>query len=167
MCDPTRGSERMKSVRCALLFAIQALLFFALCAPLTADDTTDALMRLYKQKDDITQRYDIMRSIAKKNDPNTVPFMTESLDELNQMGVLSDKKDEEVRNNLKTLIVRALGDMKAEKAGPVIIKTVRDAKDPYLKGEAIHSLGKIGDTSYAEEIALILKNLNSAHKSIF
>ena len=161
MCDLTRGSERMKSVRCAFLFVMQALLIFAIWVPLVADDTMEALMQLYKQKDNTTQRYDIMRSIAKKNDPNTVPFMTESLDELNQMGVLSDKKDEEVRNNLKTLIVRALGDMKAEKAGPVIIKTVRDAKDPYLKGEAIHSLGKIGDTSYAEEIALILKSLNT------
>jgi HEAT repeat protein len=151
----------MKIVRCAFLFAVLALLFFAICVPLTADDTMEALMRLYTQKGDITQRYDIMRSIVKKNDPNTVPFLTESLDELNQMGVLPDKKDEEVRKNLKMLLVQALGDMKAGKAGPVIFKTVKDAEDPYLEGEAIHSLGKIGDKQYAEEIALILKNLNT------
>jgi hypothetical protein len=151
----------MKSVRCAFLFVMLAMLVFTVWVPLVADDTMEALMRLYEQKGNITQRYDIMREIVKKNDPSTVPFMTESLDELNQMGVLPNKKDEEVRKNLKMLLVRTLGDWKAEKAGPVIYKTVRDAEDPYLKGEAIHALGKIGDIQYAEEIALVLKNLNT------
>jgi hypothetical protein len=139
---------------------ISALLASGAAVPLIADETTDALMGIYKQKKNITQRYDIMRSIVEANDPNTVSFMTESLDELNHMGVLSDKKDEEVRKNLKMVLVQALGDMKAEKAGPVIYKTIRDAEDPYLKGEAIHSLGKIGDKNYAEEVALILKDVN-------
>lgn len=151
----------MKRVRCAFLCMMSALLVFAAAVPLIADDTMEALLALYKQKKDITQRYDIMRSIVKKNDPSTVSFMVESLDELNQMGVLPNKKDEEVRKNLKMVLVQALGDMKAEKAGPIIYKTVKDAEDPYLKGEAIHSLGKIGDTTYAEEIALVLKNLNT------
>lgn len=150
----------MKRIRCIVSCAV-SLVLLAAASTASADDTLAALIGLYKEKTDITQRYDIMRAIVGRSDPSTVSFMIESLDELNQMGVLPDKKGEEVRKNLKKLLVQSLGDMKADKAGPIIYRTVKDADDPYLKGEAIHSLGKIGDAAYAEEIALILKGVNT------
>ena len=137
-----------------------AVLMPVFCFSAFADVNTETLIKLYNRKRDMQSKYDIMREIVEKNDSGTIPFLIEALDDLNQYGGLKEKKREEVRQELMIITVREIGDLKAGDAAPVLARTVRDAKNPVLKSEAIYSLGKIGDRSRAGMIAETLKNLN-------
>ncbi len=146
------------------ILPIAVIAGFALyvCIPLVsaADEVTDVWSALYKRAKTLDQKYEIMQNIYALDNRDFIPFLTEALDELLQYKGGKDLKRDQVHNNLEVLVVKKLGELKAEGAAPLIFTVVRDAKDPYLKSEAILSLGKIGAAQYASSVALILKDLN-------
>lgn len=119
--------------------------------------------RIYRRVTDLEQKFAIMQNIAPLDDKSLEPFLTSSLEDL-VYGDLSQYRrtpatydDWEV---LTRLIVKELGDIKAQDASTVIWDVVRTAEVPLLKAEALISLGEIRAVEYAPEIATILRNLN-------
>lgn len=150
----------MKGIRSntVLLFAC---IFLISCVPLaSADEVTDVWSGLYKRAKTLDQKYEIMQNIYELDNRDFIPFLREALDELIQYKGGRDLKKDQVHKKLEMLVVKKLGELKAESAAPLIFTVVRDAKDPYVKSEAIFALGETGAAQYAQSIALILKNLN-------
>ncbi len=139
-----------------------AVFMFLICIPLvsTADEVTDVWSGLYKRAKTIDQKYEIMQNVYELDNRDFIPFLTEALDGLILYKGGKDLKRDQVHNKLEVLVIKKLGELKAEGAAPLIFTVVRDAKDPYLKSEAILALGEIGAAQYASSISLILKKLN-------
>jgi len=135
-------------------------LFLLIPSILVADEVTDVWSRLYKRAKTLDQKYEIMQDIYKLDNKDFIPFLTEALDELIQYKGGRDLKRVQVHNKLEVLVIKKLGELKAKEAAPLIFTVLREAEDPYLKSEAILSLGKIGAAQYASSVALILKKLN-------
>ena len=143
---------------------IKAILFIGLFvmlllpAAVFADEVTEVWAQIYNQAHTLHQKYEIMLSIVELDNRDAVPVLMGALEEVNQMKLYLDEKDMVIQNNLKTLIINELGDLRAAEAAPLIYRVMRETKDPYLKGEALIALGETGARRYAEDIALILRN---------
>ena len=135
-------------------------LFLLIPSILVADEVTDVWSQIYKRAKTLDQKYEIMQDIYKLDNKDFIPFLTEALDELFQYKRGRDLKSVQVHKKLEVLVIKKLGELKAKEAAPLIFTVVREAGDPYLKSEAILSLGKIGAVQYASSVALILKKLN-------
>jgi len=144
--------HRILLFACIILVAIPATLF--------SDEVSELWGTLYTQAKTVQQKYEIMLNIVELDNHDFTPLLIEALDELNQQRLYTDRKEIVVQNDLKTLIVRELGEMRASDASDEIFRVVRDSQDPYLKEEALIALGKIGAREYALNIALILRNLS-------
>jgi hypothetical protein len=64
------------------------------------------------------------------------------------------------------LIVKELGRLKDHDAADLIWQVVENARDPFLKGEAIIAEGRIGAKKYVNKMDLMLRNLNRNFGSI-
>ena len=143
---------------------IKTILFIGLSvmlllpAAVFADEVTEVWAQIYNQTHTLHQKYEIMLSIVELDNRDAVPVLMGALEEVNQMKLYLDEKDMVIQNNLKTLIINELGDLRAAEAAPLIYRVMRETKDPYLKGEALIALGETGARRYAENIALILRN---------
>ena len=137
---------------------IVIFLFFIGFESLFGDEVTELWTRLYNKAQSYQQKYDIMLNMVEIQSRDIIPTLVKALDELNQV-VGVNKKDMEVVRKLKILIIKKLGELKAREAEDLIYDIVRNTKDPFVKSEALISLGKIGTKKYAQHIAMILKNL--------
>ena len=143
----------------------QTLLLIALSVILVVpgvvfpDEATEVWAKVYKHAPSLQQKYAVMLNIVELDNRDVISLLIEALDDLNNQSIELDKKEIVIQNDLKSLIVNELGDLKASEAGPYIYRTVKEAEDPFLKGEAISALGKTGAKVYTRNIALILKNL--------
>lgn len=90
-----------------------------------------------------------------------IPVLTEALEE--QLGELENSGDVTARLNTveyTKMIVKELGRLKARDAAPYLWQIVGAVDEPFLKGEAIIALGKVGASEYITGLNLILRNLN-------
>jgi len=136
-----------------------ALIYCVLPALAPSDEVTEMWARLYKQADTLKQKYEIMQNIVEMHDRDISPLLIDALDELIQQSLYLDRKEKAILNDLKIMVVKKLGDLRAANAAEYIFTVVIEADDPQLKSEALIALGEIGAAEYARDISLILRNL--------
>jgi hypothetical protein len=126
-----------------------------------ANEVSAVWARLYGRARSMQQQYDIMLNIVELDDRDMIPTLSSALEELllNQRN-LGSTTEKALHTRLTKLIVMELGTLKALETADYVWDVQQTADDPILKGEAIIALGKMGAKEYADEIAMILRNLN-------
>lgn len=146
------------------LFAITALV----TTMIYAGEEAETWARLYRRLEDPEQRYMVMQNIAVLDDRSMEPFLKESLDDL----VYGESS--QYRTNPETFprwerltrtIVKELGEIKGQSAATSVWDVARSAETPLLKADALIALGQMRAEEYADDIGLILRNLNFASRS--
>ncbi len=138
------------------------LLFLLITVSLSfAGEAADVWSRLYNRAKTYEQRYEIMLNIAELEDHDLPPFLSAALNDLIvtwRNPVNSSQLT--LHNQLIELIVEQLGSLKIRDSADHLFTVVKDAEDPFLKRAALIALGKVSGTAYADEIAMLLRNLN-------
>ena len=125
-----------------------------------SDEVSEGWTRVYQQTTKLAQKYEMMKNIVELDNIDMIPLLIQALEDLNAQHFKLSKKKRSLQKELKILIIKELGDLKAGEAAPVIYITMKGARDPYLKKDAITALGEIGAKSYVPEIAKVLQNLS-------
>ena len=149
---------KIKIIKKSLLVMIVGLLFTFSSNFLFCDEVTELWTDLYNKAQTYQQKYDIMLNMIEIQSRDIIPTLISALDELTQV-VNVNKKDLEIVKKLEILVIRKLGELRASEAADLIFDVVRYTNDPFVKSEALMSLGKIGAKKYAQNIAVMLKNL--------
>ena len=132
-----------------------------LTANVFADEVSAVWRRLYGRARSLDAKYTIMLTLGELDDPSLIPLLEDTLADLNASKTqITSTIDKLVYNELVKLVVKELGDLRDGNASHLIYDVVRNAADPYLAGTAIVSLGKVGDVTFADDIAIILRNIN-------
>ncbi|MBN1410409.1 MAG: hypothetical protein JW969_06160 [Spirochaetales bacterium] len=125
-----------------------------------ADSTTDLWANVYRNTQTVNDRYDVMLGISKINNNDFVPFLLEVLEDLVKEKIANDTLAViELKDKIKVLAVRMLGDYGEKRAGPLFSQIIKESNNPLLRREALISMGKIREGRYAQEIAVLLYNL--------
>ncbi len=137
------------------------LVFLFIAAALPANEVSAVWIRLFRRATTLSQKSNIMVNIVEQHDRDMIPVLMEALEA--QVGEFENSGD--VTARLKTteytkMVVKELGRLKATEAAPFIWQIVDAVDDPFLKGEAIIALGKVGARQYIAELNLMLRNLN-------
>ena len=138
---------------------LACMLFVGIAAGASADAVSDAWTRVYRRTETLEQRYQVMQSIAALDNPELIPLLTESLGELLDVLRQRTATEQRVWESLVRSIVAELGDLGARDSGPLLYRVVEEARDPVVRSEALPALGRAGATDYADEIALLLRNV--------
>ena len=144
---------------------LAALVGPILIAPLlpisvTADPVTEAWARVYRVTETVEQRFEIMQNIVEMDNREFVPLLVQSLEELLSTNTPESPSEQVLREKLIRMIVGELGEFKAPEAADLVYRVVEEIDDPYLRAEALIATGRVGGKEYADEIALLLRNLN-------
>jgi len=142
-------------------FFVVILIFIFVASAIPANEISAVWTRLFRRAVSLSQKSNIMENIVEQHSRDMVPVLMEALEE--QVGNLQNSGD--VTERLKTaeytkMIVKELGRLKANEASSYIWQIVEVVDDPFLKGEAIIALGKVGARQYTNELNLLLRNLN-------
>lgn len=147
----------MKTVKFLLPFL--GVLFLA---NLGADEKTAVWERIYRTSNSDEQRYAVMLNILGLQDRSFVPMIMESLSDLNRRNIeLGQSNDVRLKVSLAQLLVKELGNLKAAEAGVEVFSVFNEVKDPFLKGEAALTLGKIRAVNYLPFLVRRLESLNT------
>lgn len=143
---------------------IAVLLFVLLSAVVTylpANEVAAVWTRLYDRAVSYPQKQQIMMNIVEQHDRDMIPVLTDALDvEVRNLRNTENITEKSMQIDLMKMIVMELGELKANEAAAVLHETAMNVDDPFLKGEALISLGKVGARQYVNELALLLRNLN-------
>jgi len=142
-----------------ILSIVLILLIVATAIP--ANEVSAVWTRLFRRAVSLTQKSNIMSNIVEQHNRDMIPVLIEALEE--QIGSLENSGDVTARMetaDYTKMIVKELGRLKATEASPYIWQIVQASDDPFLKGEAIIALGKVGARKYTNELNLLLRNLN-------
>lgn len=132
-----------------------------------ADEVTAIWTRLYERARTLDQKQQIMVNIVEQHSRDMIPVLTEALDaELRTFRNTDNVTEESQKNELMKMVVKELGRLKAREAAPVVWETVETVDEPLLKGEAIVAVGKMGARQYADEMAMMLRNINFNYDEI-
>ncbi len=149
----------MKKSKLIILWAIILAVFLVI--PISANEVSAVWTRLYKKATSLSQKYNIMENIVEQHSRDMIPVLEQALQE--QVAHFSNTGDTTNRmENTKftKLIVKELGRLKDHDAADLIWQVVENAKDPFLKGEAIIAEGRVGARKYVNKMDLMLRNLN-------
>ncbi len=141
------------------LTAIIILMLFS--SVLSASEVSAVWTRLFRRASSFSQKTSIMLNIIEQNDREMIPVLMEALDE--QIGALQNPGDITARvqtNEYIKMIVKELGQLKAGESAPLIWQIVENSEDPFLKGESIIALSRVGAGKYVVELNTMLRNLN-------
>lgn len=129
---------------------------------LYGNEETAVWSRLYRQAGSFDQKYIIMENIAKLNDRDLIPVLTEALQELNvDRENISNVTDRGRQYALMQLIVEEIGELKALDAAEELFLVVTEVNDdPFLQASAVRALGDIGARQYADKLSMMLRNIN-------
>ena len=117
--------------------------------------------RLYRRAESLEDRMTVMQSAVRKPSADLVPMLVQAITELNsEREQLESTTARIAHTELSKLVVRTLGEVGAVEAADLVFDVVRNATDPFLRGEAIFTLGRIGAREYSDDVAMILRNLN-------
>ncbi|MDA3851520.1 MAG: HEAT repeat domain-containing protein [Spirochaetaceae bacterium] len=141
------------------LFTI--LVICSILTSLPASDASEVWSRLYGRVTSLEQKYTIMQKIIVMDDPSMEFMLINALDELVQGEFYNYTQGQsfELWQDLTIMIIRELGQIKAQDAAPNIRTVMRDYEG-LLKSEAMIALGSMGAVEYTEDIATVLRNLN-------
>lgn len=138
-----------------------ALGVFAGAGILRADEVSAMWERIYGRARSIEQRVEVMTNVVERHDPVFIPFLTGVLEEINTQWRQITSTTERIEfQELTRLVVREMGELKASDGAQQIFEVIKSTEDPRLKSEAILALGKVGDPSYADDVATFLQNIN-------
>jgi len=149
---------KIKTIKRGFALLMLVFLFSITSSFLFGDEVTELWTRLYNKAQTYQQKYDVMVNIIEIQNRDIIPTLINALDELTQV-VNVNKKDLEIVKKLKILVIRKLGELRAKEAEDLVYDIVKNTNDPFVKSEAIMTLGKIGAKKYAQHIAMLLKNL--------
>ena len=124
-----------------------------------ADPVTDSWVSTYRRATTIEQRLQIMQSMVALDDPALVPVLADALRDQLDLREQRSRTDEVLWGSLVRLIVEKLARSGARETAPLLYRVVEQAQDPVVRAEALEALGAVGATDYADEIALLLRNL--------
>ncbi|MBI9102357.1 MAG: hypothetical protein JEY99_08080 [Spirochaetales bacterium] len=142
-----------------VIFSISIFSLFAVLA--WSSEMAAMWSNLYRTSEDLVRQYTVMAQIVQEDDRDLIPLMIEA-----QSQLLATSKDQKTVNEsfyhdeIQKMIIREMGELRAAEGGDIVLKTVNETSDPYLKADAIRTLGKMGATEYVGEIGFILRNLN-------
>jgi hypothetical protein len=130
---------------------------------LWADEETEVYRRIYMEADGLQQKYAAAVNLVELQDRSVAPVLSDALGELirTQNNYLEPSEKELFARTVR-LLAGALGDYKYEDAAPFLWSLVQQVKDPLARTDAIIALGKMRSSAYAEQIALLLRNLDIA-----
>lgn len=137
------------------------LILLIVAAGLSANEVSAVWTRLFRRAETLSQKSNIMSSIVEQHDRDLIPVLMEALEE--QVASLENTGDTTVRmqiTDFTKMIIKELGSLKATEAAPYIWQIIEASNEPFLKGEAIIALGKVGARQYTNELNLLLRNLN-------
>jgi hypothetical protein len=149
----------MKNKSIKTISVIIVLLFLTTFLP--ANEVSAVWTRLFRRAITLPQKINIMANIIEKHNRDMIPVLLEALEE--QIGNLENTGT--ITEQLQTTeytksIVKELGRLKATEAASLIWEIVESVNEPFLLGEAIISLGKVGAKQYTNELNILLRNLN-------
>ncbi len=145
----------------SLKFILIITVLFMVASVVSADEVSAVWTRLFRRASSLSQKSNIMVNIVEQHSRDMVPVLMEALDE--QVGNLKNSGDVTARlqaSEYTKMIIKELGRLKANEAAPFIIQIVENVDEPFLKGEAIIALGKIGASQYTNKLNLMLRNIN-------
>jgi len=126
-----------------------------------ASEVSEMYARLYERAYTLQQKQEIMVAIEEQDDPDMAPFLVNALDALvSSRLTVTGSTEKNLHTQLMRMVSKKLGELRARDAAALLYTVVKEAEDPVLKGEALAALGSIGVGSYAEKIAVILRDLN-------
>ncbi|MEA1911057.1 MAG: PBS lyase [Spirochaetota bacterium] len=137
------------------------IIFMFVVSAVPANEVSAVWTRLFRRAVSLSQKSNIMENIVEQHSRDMVPVLIEALEE--QVGNLENSGDVTARlqsAEYTKMIVKELGRLKANEASSYIWQVVEGADDPFLKGEAIIALGKVGARQYTNKLNLLLRNLN-------
>ena len=130
-------------------------------------DVSAVWARLYQRATTLEQKFQVLQSIVEQHSRDMVPVLQDALDE--QIRALRNPRNRTEKDLAATVTktaVKELGSLKAAEAAPFVWEVVESVDEPFLKGEAIIAIGKMGAKEYAEELALMLRNINFNYDDI-
>lgn len=132
-----------------------------------ANEVAAMWTRLYERADTLDQKQRIMENIVEQHSRDLIPVLTDALDEEVRTFRNTENVTEKTKKiELMRMVVQELGRLKAREAAPVVWETVQLVEDAMLKGEAIAALGSSGARQYAEDLAMMLRNINFNYDEI-
>jgi hypothetical protein len=112
---------KVRRIYAVLLFVC---MLFLSCIPIASgDEVTDVWSGLYKRAKTLDQKYEIMQNIYDLDNRDFIPFLKDALDELVLYKGGRDLKRDQVHSKLEMLVVKKLGELKAETAWFVTRRT--------------------------------------------
>jgi hypothetical protein len=150
----------MKNSKFKFLFI--PLLFLIIAAPLFAQNEVSAVWsRLYSRASTLNQKKQILINIVEQHSRDMIPVLQKALIErIDDLRNPKSTTEREQAMELAKMVVKELGRLKASDTSRYVWEVVQSAEDPFLKGEAILALGKMGAREYAQELAMMLRNSN-------
>ena len=148
----------------ALILAVTALF---LTTSVYANEVSAVWERLYKRASSLNQRYNIMVNIVEQHDRDMIPVLEKALDD--QVSAMENQRtitDQLKSDSFTKLIVKELGRLKDREAAPLLWDVAENSDDPFVKGEAIIALGRVGAKDYTNKLNLMLRNINMNYGNI-
>ena len=132
-----------------------------------ANEVAAIWTRLYERARTLDQKQKIMVNIVEQHSRDMIPVLTEALDEeVRTLRNTANVTEASQKNALMKMVVKELGRLKARDAAPIVWETVEAVDEPLLKGEALVALGSMGGRQYADEMAMMLRNINFNYDEI-
>lgn len=134
-------------------------LFFVF--PLVSSDKSEMWSRLYRRSATLEQKVTVMEKMILLDDPGLELIMTEALDELlnGEMEKYSTGARRYDWEALVRMTMNELAQYQAIDAAYLVMQIVNNYQG-IIKADAIMALGDMKATVYANDIAMILRNLN-------
>lgn len=140
------------------VFIIIALL---LSSSVYANEVSAVWERLYKRAGSLSQKYNIMVNIVEQHSRDMIPVLEQALGEqVSNMRNIGDVTNRMENNKFTKLVVKELGRLKDRDAASLLWDVVENSEDPFVKGEAIIAMGRVGARDYINKLNLMLRNLN-------
>lgn len=133
---------------------------------LSAEEQGQVLSRLYNSVTDLEQKYSAMQKMVRLDDPSLELTYINALSELleGEYYNASTGEDKTLWYDLTLMILREVGEIKAQDAAPLAYIVMRDY-DGLLRSEAMIALGSMKAVEYTEEMATALRNINFNQRS--
>lgn len=149
----------MKNRKIKILSLI--LIFILVTSVIPANEVSAVWTRLFRKAVSLSQKSNIMSNIVEQHSRDMIPVLMEALEaQVESLELAGDVTERLATSDYTKMIVKELGRLKANEASAHIWQIVQAVDDPFLKGEAIIALGKVGARQYTNELNLLLRNLN-------
>lgn len=144
-----------KSIIISLILILSTQALFA--------SNAEVWTRLYRRSATLEQKEMVLQNIVKMDDRAVEPILMEALEEMNnnQEKFRGDRALMAQWVRMTDMIVKELGDLKTRDSEDLVWFVVtHPAESALLKANAMIALGNMRSTTYAPDLAMILRNLN-------